>query len=577
MSPSLHQGELVSTDIFTNIVPDVRDNDSLRIPQREGFAELEAWADARGAEREVGLVLPVGCGKSGLIAIAPFAVRAHRVLVVAPGLRIASQLERDLDRTQGPTFYERCAVLPHGTNPEPVPIRGTLTNRADLEEADVVVTNIQQLQGEENRWLGGLPCDFFDAILFDEGHHNVAASWDLLRGAFPEAAILNFSATPVRADGQHMSGRIIYSFPIFRAIEAGYVKRLRGLVLNPRTLRYVRREDGHEVEVDLDEVRRLGEENADFRRSIVTSNETLTTIVDASIGELRRQRQETGDRRHKIIASALNYHHCIQIVEAYEARGLHAAYVHSQEDGLTNARTYERLDNHELDVIVQVRMLGEGFDHPYLSVAAVFSIFAQLSPFVQFVGRIMRVVDQNDAHSMNNRGTVVFHAGANVASRWTDFQAYSQADQDFFDQLLPLEGLDFADAEEIMVEPTQGGAGEQRLEVREQTDVMLQEIPLLDEDEEAQAAFELLRERGLTPEDYSRALEQVPTVRWRERSAARAALDSRVRTDTTQMLRQRAYNPMGYDLDVRRLQRTNFVIVKSAIDRRIAELNSPSG
>ena len=33
-------------------------------------------------------------------------------------------------------------------------------------------------------------------------------------------------------------------------------------------------------------------------------------------------------------------------------------------------------------------MLGEGFDHPYLSVASVFSIFASLAPFVQFVGRI---------------------------------------------------------------------------------------------------------------------------------------------------------------------------------------------
>ena len=146
-----------------------------------------------------------------------------------------------------------------------------------------MLTNIQQLQGEENRWLMDLPDAFFDLILFDEGHHNVAQSWNTLKERFPAARIVNFSATPLRADGQLMAGRILYSCPVFRAIREGYVKRLKAVVLNPRTLRYVRREDGQEIEVSLDEVRRLGERDAGFRRSIVTSTETLNTIVDASI------------------------------------------------------------------------------------------------------------------------------------------------------------------------------------------------------------------------------------------------------------------------------------------------------
>jgi hypothetical protein len=49
-----------------------------------------------------------------------------------------------------------------------------------------------------------------------------------------------------------------------------------------------------------------------------------------------------------------------------------------------------------------MRKLGEGFDHKYLSVAAVFSIFTNLSPFVQFVGRIMRVIEQNNPDSPLN-------------------------------------------------------------------------------------------------------------------------------------------------------------------------------
>lgn len=550
----------------------VLDNMLLRTPQREAFAELQDFASTGVDEREVGIVLPVGCGKSGCIALAPFAFQAKKTLVIAPGLRIAEQLYRDSDPTQPDMFYIKTGVLTGPPYPEPVEIRGTTTNRGDLDEADIVITNIQQLQGGENRWLSSLPSDYFDLILFDEGHHSVAATWDALKQNFPAAKIVNFSATPLRADGQIMAGRIIYSYPVFRAIQEGYIKRLKALVLNPRTLRYVRREDEQEIEVPLDEVRQLGEVDADFRRSIVTSTETLNTIVDASIRELERIRTETDDNRHKIIASALNFEHCRQIVEAYRARGRRADYVHSRENSAANDRVLSLLENHQLDVIVQVRKLGEGFDHKYLSVAAVLSIFSNLSPFIQFVGRIMRVIVQNDSQHPLNQGTVVFHAGANVARRWQDFQEYSEADQEFFDQLLPVEELDFSQSDELSVTPIPRDMNE--VSVRGQSGITLQEIPLIQDDAEAMQAIRMLQERGYSPEVVRQAMEfqPVPTTLVRERQAARSGLDMRVRTEVGRIFNERGINPGGYDLDLTRRHRTNFVVMKSAIDRQIAQV-----
>lgn len=516
--------------------------------------------------------MPVGCGKSGCIALAPFAFRASRALVVAPGTRIAEQLYQDFDPTQPDMFYIKTRSFTGSTFPEPAEIRGTTTNRSDLDEAEVVVTNIQQLQGAENRWLNTLPSDYFDLILFDEGHHSVAATWDFLKQCFPDARIVNFSATPLRADGQLMAGNIIYSYPVFRAIQEGYVKRLKAVVLNPRTLRYVRREDDQEIEVPLDEVRRLGEEDADFRRSIVTSKETLDTIVDASIRELDRIRSETGDNRHKIIASALNFEHCRQIVQAYRARGRKADYVHSRENSTTNNRTLARLENHDLDVIVQVRKLGEGFDHPYLSVAAVFSVFSNLSPFVQFVGRIMRVIVQNNPGHALNQGTVVFHAGANVARRWQDFQQYSDADQGYFDQLLPIEGLDFTDADEILISPSPPESPN-TIEVRGQSTIQLEEIPLIQKDPDAMRAIETLRQSGYSPDAVKHVMElqPVPTTKVRERQAARAALDQRVLNEVGRILGRRKLKHEGHDLDHERLGRSNFIVLKAALDRKINE------
>ena len=460
--------------------PAISRNPLLRSPQRESFEQLRRHATDQD-NRELGIVLPVGCGKSGCITLSPFAFQSKRTLVVAPGISIAQQLYADFDPSNSRMFYAKCRVIEGQPYPEPVEIRGTTTNTADLHEADVVITNIQQLQGDANRWLQNLPNDFFDLILFDEGHHSVASSWNTLKDKFQNARIVNFSATPLRADGQRMAGNIIYSFPVFRAIQEGYVKSLKAVVLNPRTLRYVRVQDNEEIEVSLDEVRRLGEEDADFRRSIVSSTETLNTIVDASIRELDKLRTATEEARLKIIASALNYEHCRQIVEAYRARGRNADYVHSREDSAANERVMQRLNNHELDVIVQVRKLGEGFDHPYLAVAAVLSVFSNLSPFVQFIGRIMRVIVQNSPGNIKNHGTVIFHAGSNVASRWTDFQEYSEADQEFFDQLLPIEGIDFNNAEELEIEPASRPFGNrQNVDITSQSVVELEEIPLIE-------------------------------------------------------------------------------------------------
>lgn len=554
---------------FKTCKPNILGNPKIRAPQQGAYEALAAFAVTAGPEREVGIVLPVGCGKSGCIALAPFAFQVTRVLVIAPSVPIADQLARDFDPANTEMFYQKCSVLPGAPYPEPVEIRGTTSNLSDLDEAQVVITNIHQLQGEGNRWLDSLPPDYFDLILFDEGHHSVANSWEVLKAHFPGAYIVNFSATPLRADGQLMAGRVLYSFPVARAIEDGYVKRLKAVQLNPRTLRYVRRDSGREIEVSLDEVRRLGEVDADFRRSIVTSTETVNTIVDASIRELERLRIVTGEKRLKIIASALNFQHCTQIVEAYRARGRRADYVHSKEDGAANKRVMVRLENHDLDVIVQVRKLGEGFDHRFLSVAAVFSIFSNLSPFVQFVGRVMRVIVQDAPGHSLNQGVVVFHAGANVARQWSDFQRYSEADQEYFDQLLPLEYIEPVAPETDVNSAPRGPID---VEVRAQTDVQLEEIPLTND---AAAAIRLLQEQGIIPSDFDPArqtLQPVPTTKARERQAKRASLDPRVKTEATRILKERGMNPAGHELDRQRLGRDNFVVLKTAIDRQVSRL-----
>ena len=566
----------MSEQQFTKLSANIEGNEGLREPQLIAYDKVsEHYANQQNKDREVGIVLPVGCGKSGLITLIPFALKSKRALVVAPGTEIADLLLKDFNPTSGGMFYKKAGVLKVGPYPEAAEIRGNATNKTDLDEADVVVTNIQQLQGGENKWLDGLLEDYFDLIMFDEGHHNVAESWQVLRRKFPAASIINLSATPARADGKMMEGKIIYIYPIARAIEKGYVKHLRAIQLNPSTLQYVERKYGKEVTIGLEEVKELAKTDADFRRSIVSSSQSLHSIVDASIHEINRLREETGEKRLKIIASALNQGHCKQIVAAYRERDMRADYVHSKEQGAANKKVLTALENHELDVIVQVRKLGEGFNHPYLSVAAVFSIFANLSPFVQFIGRVMRVIVQDSPGHILNRGTVVYHAGANTATAWSDFSAFAADDQKWFKLFTEQRVID---EPKVEIDPTKEMAGtysrhgSREVNVLGQSEVALEVLPLL-KDGAVRAALELLRAKGLTSggaiEEALGHLEPIPVSKQAHRRASRTELDELVKNQVGMSLAQMGQNPGGQNLDTKHLGRTNFVVFKAALDKKL--------
>ncbi len=554
---------------FSLLTPNILQNNKIREPQIESYKNILSHFSKPSFEREVGIVLPVGCGKSGAIGLTPFALKAKRALVIAPNLAIAEQLYKDFTYSRPDTFYKKCEVLIDDF-PEPAEIRGKTVNKADLIEADVVVTNIQQLQGDDNRWLNNLESDFFDLIIFDEAHHNVAETWQNLKDHFPQANIVNFSATPLRADGRKMAGDIIYSYSVQEAIKAGYVKSLKAVQLNPENLKFVR-DDGKEQEVPLEEVIKLGEEDSKFRKSIITSTETLNTIVDASIHQLYKMRKETDCNKLKIIASALNYTHCKQIVAAYKAKGLKADFVHSLEDTKHNAKVYKKLESHELDVIVQVRKLGEGFDHPYLSVAAVFSIFGNLSPFVQFIGRVMRVIEQNNPNSILNHGVIVYHAGGNIIPRWNDFKEFSAADQQYFESLLPTEYIPVTNGEGnndgsyINIE-------KEEINVIAQTNVKIKTSYLLDD--ESIKALELLKAKGVIPESYNpdeEILQNIKPTKVQQRQAKRTLLDALIKNKVGYILSTLGLNAEAKNLDKSYLV-SNFVFLKSKLDQKINAL-----
>ena len=117
--------------------------------------------------------------------------------------------------------------------------------------------------------------------------------------------------------------------------------------------------------------------------------------------------------------------------------------------------------------------------------------------------------------------------------------------------------------------PRDLGDGE-RIDVRGQTAIQPEEIPLVAETPEAMVAPVVL-EKGYPFDEGKQASddpESVPVTRVRQRQAKRLDLDLRVREETRRILRKRRVNPGGRTLDPQRRGRTNYVFTKAVIDRR---------
>lgn len=409
----------------------IEENLQLREPQVEAYEKLYEYFKSGG--KTAIIQIPVGCGKSGLAAIVPFGIAKGRVLIVAPNLTIKEGLFESLDVTNRQKCFWRKRDILSDEAMIGGPFATTLDtgNISVCEKSHFVISNVHQLATNPEKWLHRFPRDFFDLIVVDEAHHSPAESWKNVLEHFSAARVINMTATPFRGDGQEIEGDLVYRYPFKKATFKGYIKRIQASYAAPTELEFTAK--GETKLYTLDNVLAMKEKDW-FSRGIALSDVCNQTIVDNSLEKLEVLR-ETGTA-HQLIAVACSVNHARKITAMYEARGFKADLIYSEMDDDKKIEVKRRLTSGELDCIVQVQMLGEGFDHPKLSVAAIFRPFRTLAPYIQFVGRILRVIVQNTPGHPDNYGHVVTHAGMNLDERLREFKLFESDDQKFWEEII---------------------------------------------------------------------------------------------------------------------------------------------
>src|ERR1700741_530302 len=268
----------------------IRDNAQLREPQREAFDATARHFELREAPAIV--QLPVGCGKTGVAAILPFALSGGRVLVIAPNTTIREGLYADLNISNAGCFWKRTGVLSDfSAGPFTALVDGPKANMDDCINSHIVVANIQQLASRADRWLSQFPNDFFDLVIIDEGHHVAAESWQKVVRAFPSAKFVSLTATPFRADNKDLLGDLVYRYSFTRAMINGYIKHITSASAQPAEITFTAR--GESDTYTLEQIMDLKEEGG-VRRGVALSDECNRHIAEKAHEKLQALRSATG-------------------------------------------------------------------------------------------------------------------------------------------------------------------------------------------------------------------------------------------------------------------------------------------
>jgi hypothetical protein len=270
----------------------------------------------------------------------------------------------DALRSQLARKFETYGVLPAaGALDETVlrPVVGTVEHAfasaddaiAFAERCNIIVATVTALAASAEPVRRALVQEC-SHLFVDEAHHIAARQWDQIRDYFRDRYVVQFTATPFRADGRHLGGRLIFAFPLREAQRQGYFSKID----------YIPVTDFAEPDV---------------------------TIAKTAVARLRADLAAGFD--HLLMARVNTIKRADEIIAIYSAIApdLQPVKIHSGERPPRRRAGLQAVDQRASRIIVCVDMLGEGYDLPALKVAAIHDAHKTLPVTLQFIGRFARV------------------------------------------------------------------------------------------------------------------------------------------------------------------------------------------
>ncbi|MBK9949846.1 MAG: DEAD/DEAH box helicase [Nitrospira sp.] len=210
----------------------------------------------------------------------------------------------------------------------------------------------------------------FDVVVIDEAHRATAKTYGRVLKANRGAQIYGLTATPKRLDGRSLGDVfevIVESDPVSELIRIGAISKPEIWSVHPHDLADVAVTQG------------------DFSRNEL-SEKVCKVVVFGDV--IAHWRLHAGNLRTVVYCVDIN--HAQVTYEAFCAEGIRAALVTNHTPTRQREQTLERVKTGDIQVIVNVELLTEGWDVPALDCALLLRPTLSETLLLQMCGRVMR-------------------------------------------------------------------------------------------------------------------------------------------------------------------------------------------
>ena len=237
-----------------------------------------------------------------------------------------------------------------------------------------------------------------DLLVIDEAHHAVADSYrriiDRTRTRTPDARIFGVTATPGRGDGQGLRevfSNVADQIRMAELVKSGHLVKPRTFVINVG------------VQDELQKVRRVA---ADFDMNAVAEIMDKSPVTEAVISHWK---EKAGERQTVVFCSTVE--HARNVAAAFRSAGVSATTVHGEMGDAERKATLGAYDKGKIQVITNVAVLTEGWDHPPTSCVVLLRPSSYKSTMIQMVGRGLRTVNPEEYPGVAKTDCVILDFG----------------------------------------------------------------------------------------------------------------------------------------------------------------------
>lgn len=336
-----------------NLKENNNDNIGLRNAQIGAYHSIGAFFTLNKTEPAI-ITMPTGTGKTAVLILAAFLLKAKRVLVISSSVLVRGQIVNEFKQLD---TLKRNEIFPAGMQaPKVFEVKGPIKSKEQWEEFinyDVIVGIPNSINEGINENFSP-PADIFDLILVDEAHHTPAYTWSNTIKHFIQAKKVFFTATPFRRDKKEIEGKLAYTYPLSKAYEDKVFGEISYVAVKP---------------------------NKTMDNDLLLAKETEKVF----------KKDQAQGLEHYLLVRTNTKDRADSLEKLYKDNTtLKLKKVHSRLSFTTIQKTIKHLKEKKLDGIICVNMLGEGFDFPNLKIAAIHNPQKSLATTLQFIGRFAR-------------------------------------------------------------------------------------------------------------------------------------------------------------------------------------------